>query len=155
MMVSNLILEGFHMGRKYDAALLESLRKGVQRVEKDGVPIMVKPIPEGGADGDMDPRLAKSMRLMPLLSRFMPKPKANATVAEQIAMPRKMFGEYKGDYVVAERGVTVARTDARGTIQEADFTLSLLEYADRVVINNRNAESRPATEKSNRKTTNK
>lgn len=64
-------------------------------------------------------------------------------------------GVYKGDYVITERGVTVTRTDARGTIQEADFTLSLLEYADRVVINNRNAESRPATEKSNRKTTNK
>ena len=98
------------MGRKYDAALLESLRKGTQRVEKE-----VKPIPEGGADGDMDPRLARSMRLMPLLSRFMPKPKANATVAEQIAMPRKMFGEYKGDYVVTggvdTRHVTVESAD--------------------------------------------
>ena len=61
-------------------------------------------------------------------------------------------GVYKGDYVVAERGVTVTRTDAKGTIKEADFTLSLLEYADRVVINNRNAESRPVGEQSNRKT---
>ena len=103
------------MGRKYDAALLESLRKGVQRVEKDGVPILVKPIPEGGADGDMDPRLARSMRLMPLLSRFMPKSKSNATVAEQIAMPRKMFGEYKGDYVVTG-GVDTRRV----TVESAD-----------------------------------
>ena len=59
--------------------------------------------------------LARSMRLMPLLSRFMPKPKANATVAEQIAMPRKMFGEYKGDYVVTggvdTRHVTVESAD--------------------------------------------
>ena len=39
------------MGRKYDAALLESLRKGVQRVEKDGVPILVKPIRKGGRTG--------------------------------------------------------------------------------------------------------
>lgn len=54
--LSNLILGGFHMGRRYDA-----------------------------------------------------------TVAEQIAMPRKMFGEYKGDYVVTEgvdtRHVTVKSTD--------------------------------------------
>lgn len=90
------------MGRRYDAALLETLHQGARETVKDGVPILVKPIPEGGADGDMDPRLVKSMRLMPLLSHFMPKPKAKATVAEQIAMPRKMFGEYKGDYVVTE-----------------------------------------------------
>lgn len=64
-------------------------------------------------------------------------------------------GVYKGDYVITERGVTVTRTNAKGTIMEADFTLTLLEYADRVVINNRNAESRPAGEKSNRKTTRK
>lgn len=103
------------MGRRYDAALLDALRQGAQETVKDGVSILVKPIPEGGADGDMDPRLAKSMRFLPLLSRFMPKPKANATVAEQIAMPRKMFGEYKGDYVVTEevdtRHVTVESTD--------------------------------------------
>lgn len=64
-------------------------------------------------------------------------------------------GVYKGDYVITERSVTVTRTNAKGTIMEADFTVTLLEYADRVVINNRNAESRPATEKSNRKTTRK
>ena len=31
------------------------------------------------------------MRFMPLLMHFMPKPKKNATVEDQIAMPRKMF----------------------------------------------------------------
>lgn len=103
------------MGRRYDAALLATLRQGGRETAKDGVPILVKPIPEGGADGDVDPRLAKSMRLMPLLVRFLPKPRANATVAEQIAMPRKMFGEYKGDHVVTEgvdsRHVTVESAD--------------------------------------------
>lgn len=64
-------------------------------------------------------------------------------------------GVYKGDYVITERGVTVTRTDVKGTILEADFSLTLLEYADRVVINNRNTESRPAGEQSNRKTTRK
>lgn len=103
------------MGRKYDAALLDAMRRGQVETVKDGVSILVKPIPEGGDDGDMDPRLAKSMRFMPLMARFIPKPKANATVAEQIAMPRKMFGEYKGDYVVTEgvdtRHVTVESAD--------------------------------------------
>lgn len=103
------------MGRRYDAALLDTLRQDARETVKDGVSILVKPIPEGGADGDMDPRLAKSMRFLPLLSRFMPKPKANATVAEQIAMPRKMFGEYKGDCVVTEgvdtRHVTAESAD--------------------------------------------
>lgn len=61
-------------------------------------------------------------------------------------------GVYKGQYVIAERGVTVTRTNAKGTIMEANFTLTLLEYADRVVINNRNTETRPRNEKSNRKT---
>lgn len=64
-------------------------------------------------------------------------------------------GVYKGDYVISERGVTVTRTNAKATIMEADFILTLLEYADRVVINNRNAESRPVGEKNNRKTTRK
>lgn len=62
-------------------------------------------------------------------------------------------GVYKGDYVISRRDVAIIRTDARGTIMEADFTLTLLEYTDRVVINNRNAESRPVGESSNRQTT--
>lgn len=104
------------MGRKYDAALLDAIKQGQVETVKEGVPILVKPIPEGGGDGDMDPRLAKSMRLMPLLARFIPKPKANATVAEQIAMPRKMFGEYKGDYVVTQgvEGHPQGALDPRG-----------------------------------------
>lgn len=67
------------------------------------------------ADGEMDPRLYKSMRMMPLMLHFMPKPKKNATVAELIAMPRKMFGEYKGDYVVTE-GVDTQHV----TVESAD-----------------------------------
>ena len=40
----------------------------------------VKPIPEDRDDGEVDPGLYKSMR-------FMPKPKKNAAVEEQVAMP--------------------------------------------------------------------
>lgn len=34
------------MGRKYDAALLDALRRGARETVKDGVPILVKPIPD-------------------------------------------------------------------------------------------------------------
>lgn len=62
-------------------------------------------------------------------------------------------GVYKGDYVITERGVTITATDARGEITAADFSLSLLEYADRVVIAERNCEQRPQSEtQSTRKT---
>lgn len=88
------------MARRYEEALLNKIKQGQREMEYEGVPVLVKPIPEGGADGEVDPRLYKAMRLMPLILHFMPKTKKTATIAEQIAMPRKMFGEYKGDYVV-------------------------------------------------------
>lgn len=90
------------MARRYDKALLDKIRQGQFETEYKGITVLVKPIPEGGADGEVDPRLFKAMRMLPLMLHFIPKAKKNATVAEQIAMPRKMFGEYKGDYVVTE-----------------------------------------------------
>lgn len=60
-------------------------------------------------------------------------------------------GIYKGNYVITERTNTILRTSAAGTMLEADFTISLLEYAERAVVNSRNTESRPANERSNRK----
>lgn len=103
------------MARKFDKALLDKIRQGQFETEYKGITVLVKPIPEGGADGEVDPRLFKAMRMMPLMLHFIPKAKKNATVAEQIAMPRKMFGEYKGDYVVTEgvdtRHITVKSSD--------------------------------------------
>lgn len=103
------------MARKFDKALLDKIRQGQLEMECKGITVLVKPIPEGGADGEVDPRLFKAMRMMPLMLHFLPKAKKNATVAEQIAMPRKMFGEYKGDYVVTEgvdtRHITVSSAD--------------------------------------------
>lgn len=94
------------MPRRYDPALLDKMKQG-QRVESyQGVPVLVKPIPEGGQPGDMDPRLYKSMKMMPLLSHFLPKPKKDATILEKIQPYRKMFGQYKGDVVVSEGVVT-------------------------------------------------
>lgn len=90
------------MARKFDKALLDKIRQGQFETEYKGVPVLLKPIPEGGGDGEVDPRLFKAMRMMPLMLHFMPKAKKNATVAQQISMPRKMFGQYKGDYVVTE-----------------------------------------------------
>ena len=90
------------MPRRYDPALLDKMRQGQRTETYRGLPITVKPIPEGGQPGDMDPRLYKSMKMMPLLSHFLPKPKKNATILETVQPYRKMFGEYKGDVVVSE-----------------------------------------------------
>ena len=67
------------MPRRYDVSLLDKIRQGQYETDYEGVPVLVKPIPEGGDDGEIDPRLYKAMR-------FMPKPKKNAAVEEQVAM---------------------------------------------------------------------
>ena len=90
------------MPRRYDTALLDKMKQSQRMEEYQGVPILVKPIPEGGQPGDMDPRLYKSMKWMPLLSHFLPKPKKDITILEKIQPYRKMFGQYKGDVVVSE-----------------------------------------------------
>ena len=93
------------MARKYDVSLADKMKANEKTVTVQGVPILVKPIPEGGEDGDMDPRVYKSMKMMPLLSHFMGKPKKNQTPLQQILPLRKMFNEYKGAYI-ADEGVT-------------------------------------------------
>ncbi len=90
------------MPRKYDPAIIEAMNRKACTVEYEGVKVLVKPIPEGGDDGDMDPRLYQSMKKLPFLAHFMPKPKKDATVLEQIMPLRKMFGEYKGEILVTE-----------------------------------------------------
>lgn len=101
------------MPRKYDAALLDAIQKGQYETEYQGVHVLVKPIPEGGEDGAMDPRVYKSMKLMPLMLHFLPKPKKNATPLEQILPYRKMFAEYKGDYI-ADEGVDTRKVAVPG-----------------------------------------
>lgn len=94
------------MPRRYDPSLLEKMKQGQQVEFYKGLPVLVKPIPEGGQPGDMDPRLYKSMKMMPLLSHFLPKPKKGLSTLEKIQPYRKMFGQYKGDIVVSEGVVT-------------------------------------------------
>ena len=62
------------MGRKYELSLLDKFKQGEEIVEFKEVPILVKPIPEGGEPGDMDPRLYKSMKMLPIMKHFIPKP---------------------------------------------------------------------------------
>lgn len=103
------------MARRYEKALLDKIRQGQKETEYKGVPVLVKPIPEGGEDGEVDPRLYKGMRFLPLMMHFMPKSNKNTSIAKQIAMPRKMFAQYKGDYVVTDgvdtRHITVRSSD--------------------------------------------
>lgn len=49
------------MKRRYDESLVAKLQALQKEVEYEGLPIWMKPIPEGGEDGDIDPRLYKSM----------------------------------------------------------------------------------------------
>lgn len=104
------------MGRKYDTALLDRLQENAEKVSVEGVTVLVKPIPEGGEPGDMDPRLYKSMKMLPLLGRLLPKPKKGADTLERIKPLRKMFNEYKGAYLVNEgvetRHITIPSTDS-------------------------------------------
>ncbi|WP_310605558.1 alpha/beta hydrolase [Anaerosporobacter sp.] len=88
------------MGRKYDSKTVESLKANAEQIDYKGLPVLLKPIPEGGEDGDMDPRVYKSMKMLPLMSKFMRKPKKEQTVLESILPMRKMFNKYSGDYIV-------------------------------------------------------
>ncbi|MDR1756097.1 MAG: phage tail protein [Culturomica sp.] len=64
-------------------------------------------------------------------------------------------GTYQGDYVITGITTSVIKTSATGEIVAADLQLSLKEHADRVVIAQKNVESRPSGEASNRKVTEK
>lgn len=62
-------------------------------------------------------------------------------------------GVYQGDFVVTGISTSIVATTANGEILSADLSLNLKEYADRVVISQRNVETRPSGTKSNRKVT--
>lgn len=102
------------MPRQYNLSLLQAMKAKEAIVDVKGVPVLVKPIPEGGGDGDMDPRLYKSMKNLPFLVHFLPKPKKNATVLEQILPLRKMFNEYKGEHI-ADAGITTTLAQVEST----------------------------------------
>ncbi|MGN0366551.1 MAG: hypothetical protein ACI4E5_11530 [Suilimivivens sp.] len=72
------------MPRKYDVSLLESIKRGEEVVTYKNVSVLVKPIPEGGEPGDMDPRIYKSMKMLPLMKHFMPKATDNPIVVENL-----------------------------------------------------------------------
>lgn len=102
------------MGRKYSETTLQALKHGEYETIVKEVPVLVKPIPEGGKDGDMDPRLYKSMRLLPVLGKFIMKPKKNAAIADKIKPLRKMFNTYKGEYVI-DQGIVTKETTVKSS----------------------------------------
>lgn len=102
------------MKRNYDAALVKRMQENQYTENVEGVKILVKPIPEGGEDGAMDPRLYKSMKWLPVMTRFMPRPKKDQTILEKILPLRKMFNEYKGIQMV-EEGVEAVCFQAAGS----------------------------------------
>lgn len=94
--------------RKYDVTLLENIQKGQREENFKGVKVLVKPIPEGGAPGDMDKRIYKSMKMMTTLIKFIPKKKPKEqTPLEKILPIRKMFNGVKSRSI-ADEGILVS-----------------------------------------------
>jgi acetyl esterase len=102
------------MNRKYAVELLARMKQNERTENVEGVKVLIKPIPEGGESGDMDPRLYRSMRMMPLWMKLMPKPKKNQTIQEKVVPLRKMFADYKGIQMVTE-GVETRNFLVEGT----------------------------------------
>ena len=102
------------MKRKYDEKLVTQLKQNEWTENVEGVDVLVKPIPEVGESGDMDPRLYRSMKGMPLMMKLMPKPKKNQTILEKVLPLRKMFADYKGIQMVGE-GVDTQHFQVEGT----------------------------------------
>ncbi|MGI6109463.1 MAG: alpha/beta hydrolase [Eubacteriaceae bacterium] len=100
---------------KYNPALPGRIRQNERIENYKGIDILVKPIPEGGKPGDMDPRLFKAMWFMPFIAPFMPKPDPDQTAEEKMVPLRKMFREYSGTYMadkdIAYTTVHITSTD--------------------------------------------
>lgn len=96
------------MERKYDLSLLEEIKRNEKEVDVQNVKVLIKPIPEGGESGDMDPRLYKSMEATISMMEAMPKQEIQQekpkTTLEKILPFRNMFNEYKG-IKIADEGV--------------------------------------------------
>lgn len=90
--------------RKYKTDLLDRMKQGQREETVKGVKILVKPIPEGGEDGDMDGRVYKSMRMAGIMMKLMPKGKPAETILEKVLPLRQMFNTYKGAFI-ADEGV--------------------------------------------------
>lgn len=95
------------MERKYGNELLEGIKKHQYETDFQGIKVLVKPIPEGGEPGDMDPRLYRSMRMLPLMGLLMKFRKKPKTTLEIVLPLRRMFNTYKGTYI-ADEGVRTA-----------------------------------------------
>ena len=88
------------MGRHYSLDLLDAMERNKQEVEYKGVKILVKPIPEGGEDGDMDPRIIASTKKK--LEMQKNAPEKVLSKEEEILAMRTFFNTYRGDSIVSE-----------------------------------------------------
>lgn len=63
---------GDSMTRKYDEKLVANLQEHAYLSAKDGMKLIVKPIPEGLEDYSLDPRLYKGLKYLPYFSKALP-----------------------------------------------------------------------------------
>lgn len=80
------------MSRKYDKGLVDKIRSNQYTTVKQGVEVIVKPIPDCDIVGAMDPRLYNSQKKMAMIMKFLPKSMFKLDFSEKgIAKLRKPF----------------------------------------------------------------
>ena len=84
------------MGKKYEESLLYALKNRQKMEEYQGVPLLVKNLPDSDEKGAMDPRLyedsKKNLKIMAWMPSFLMK---MDTSEKGIANLRKMFNGVK------------------------------------------------------------
>lgn len=92
------------MSINYDRNLVSVIREREYIDNIDGLDVLVKPIPDGLHDGEMDPRLYPGFRKMGFLSRFLPKSFFEMKADEKsISKLRKVFNKVDSSPIVESK----------------------------------------------------
>lgn len=119
------------MKRKYSKKLILALNKEVEISIYNNLHILVKPIPEGGTDGDLDPRIYKSLRYTPFLSKASFKIKPSSSILTKYPKVFKPVFNRIGNHAIHESEIIV-RTSK---IPSLDQTLIPIQiYAQKNVL---------------------
>lgn len=110
------------------------------------------------AMGETLSEITLNIRLRQALGHDVPAMLGRINFLRKNGQPQRIIfasGTYQGDYVITAVNTSVLSTSVTGAILSADLSITFSEYADRVVVSQRNAETKPAGTKSNRKVTEK
>lgn len=82
------------MKRKFDEKLIAAIKANERITNIDGVDYLIKPIPEGAQDGELDPRFLKMVKGMYFMLKFLPKNR-DKPLSDMVGLMRKMFNKAK------------------------------------------------------------